>query len=169
MATWKDEGFEERSSDIVGTWDSDAGPIRFVPTHASVSDSKKFDKTKPSTLIFGKLTAEAPLKRRSEDEDEDAETFVGKPGDLVGVWAKPGMRDIATLCGVEVIIMRDAAKDKNTNKGNDMKGFRVLSRETPGVLIPITSDRREHSAGVKTYLDLPSYGTNAPVKGPIPF
>jgi len=148
------QGFEQRTSDIVGTWDAEAGPIYFIPTHASVGDSKTFDKTKPSLLIFGKLTRETALKTKG---DEDAETgqLLGQPGDQIGVWAKAGMREIASLCGVEVFMVRDPASDKDVGKGNDMKAYVVASKST-GTMIPIASDRRDRSAGSRTFLDAPA-------------
>lgn len=152
------EGFEERSSDIVGVWNPESMTVlRFVPSHAIVGDAKKFDKTKPSCLIFGKLTHPVLLQNRGE-EDEPAETFMGKAGDLIGVWAKPGMKDLATLCGVEVHMFRNPEKDKDIGKGNDLKAFKVLSKETPNKLIPITIDRRDLSKGQRCILDAQDYG-----------
>jgi len=163
------QGFEERTSDIVGVWDPDKGPIFFVPSHAAVGDGKKFDKTKPSLLIFGKLTADCALKVKARDEDEDGAsgTVQGKAGDLVGVWAKPGMKDIATLCGVEVFLTVDPSKDRDTGKGKKMKGYRVASKDEPNTLIPIRSDRRDLSKGTRCFLDAPDYG-KTPVNGPVP-
>lgn len=166
------EGFEERTTDIVGTWDPDRGPIRFIPSHASVGDGKKFDKTKPSLLIFGKLTAPCVVVVKSEDDNQDAEkpTVLAKAGDLVGVWAKPGMKDIANLCGVEVFMARNPAKDRDTGKGEKMKAYTIGSKEQPNRIIPIHHDRRDASKGVRCFLDPASYGRETagevPISGP---
>jgi len=151
------EGFESRSSDIVGTWNPEAGPIRFIPTHAIVGDGKKFDKTKPSLLIFGKLTVDTMLSAKGEEDDE-REEVQGKAGELVGVWAKPGMKDIATLCEVEVFMVRTPEKDKDVGKGNDMKTYLCASKTNPNKPIPITVDRRDLSKGTRTILDPIGYG-----------
>lgn len=165
------EGFESRSSDIVGTWNVDKGPIRFIPTHAIVGDGKKFDKAKPSCLIFGKLTVDTPLLSKG-DEDDEKEEIQGKAGDLVGVWAKPGMKDIATLCGVEVFMVRTPEKDKDVDKGNPMKAYLVASKVNPNKPIPLTADRRDASKGVRCILDPGDYGKKgqpAGAQGPVPF
>jgi len=164
------QGFEERTSDIVGTWNADKGPIIFTPLYATVSDGKKY-KNKPSLLIFGRLNAECVLNVKGDDDDDDKPTVVGKPGDLVGVWGKHGMRDLATLCGVEVFMARDVTKDRDTGKDEKMKGYRVGSKEDPNTLIPIRTDRRDASRGERTFLDPAGYGkTNAsspvPISGP---
>lgn len=157
------EGFEERTSDIVGIWATDQGPIRCIPSHAVVGDGKKFDKSKPSLLIFAKLTAECKLQVKG-DEDEETSYIDGQPGDLVGIWAKPGMKDIASLQGVEVFLMRDPAKDKDVGKGNDLKGYMVASKESPNRMIPINTDRRDLSKGHRTFLDAPDYGKGVPAQ-----
>jgi hypothetical protein len=164
------EGFESRSSDIVGTWDTESGPIRFIPTHAIVADGKKFDKTKPSCLIFGKLTVDTVLLAKG-DEDDEKEKIQGKAGDNVGVWAKPGMKDIANLCGVEVFMVRTPEKDKDVGKGNDMKTYLVASKSNPNKPIPITVDRRDLSKGNRCILDPADYGkaSKKETPGPVPF
>jgi len=146
------EGFTKRSSDIVGIWDPDQGPIRCIPRHAKLSDSKKFDKTKPSIFIFAELTAPCELRVKSEDEDDETDLITGEPGDLVGIWGKPGMRDIANLCNVEVFMFQDGEKD--IGKGNPMKVYDISSARI-GTLIPISSDTRDKSAHVETFLDPP--------------
>lgn len=162
------EGFADRTSDIVGTWDPDRGGILFIPSHASVGDGKKFDKTKPSLLIFGKLAGPAWVKVKADDDD-DKPGVMAKAGDLVGVWAKPGMKDIATLCGVEVWMVRDLTKDRDTGKGEKMKGYRVTSKEEPNTLIPIRTDRRDLSKGVRCFLDAPDYGkAGSNISSPVP-
>lgn len=151
------EGFTDRNSDIVGVWDSESGPLFFIPEHAIATDSKKFDKTKPSVLLFGSLTRPAILKTKGDEDDDDAVTVQGEPGDAVGVWVKPGMRDIVNLGGVEVFLSRDESKDKDIGKGNDMKGFRVGSKAV-GRRIELSNDLRDKSKGTRCMFDPPGYG-----------
>jgi hypothetical protein len=150
-------GAKRRTSDLVGAWDPDSsGPIVFIPRHAVVGDGKKFDASKPSLLIFGELV-KACMVMTKEPGDTEGTPVAAKPGDMIGIWAKPGMRDLADLCGVEVVMARDVSLDKPTDKGNDMKGFRIASVKT-GTRIPITIDRRDESRGVATLLDPHDYG-----------
>jgi hypothetical protein len=160
------EGFTKRSSDIIGIWDPDEGPIRCIPRHAKLSDSKKFDKTKPSILIFAELTSECMLRVKAEDEDDEADLIVGEPGDLVGIWGKPGMRDIRNLCNVEIFMFQDGEKD--IGKGNPMKVYDISSAET-GTLIPISGDTRDKSAGADTFLDPPKARGDKKNLAPVPF
>lgn len=158
-------GAKIRTSDIVGVWDPEiSGPIVCIPHHAVVGDGKKFDKAKPSCLIFAELVR--PIKVSTSREDSEEKTFVdAQVGELVGIWAKPGMKDIRGLCGVAVVMARDPSKDKDVDKGNDMKGFRVASKAT-GTMIPLTEDRREKSKGVRCILDPSSYGEkSSPTNG----
>lgn len=150
-------GAKIRTSDIVGVWDPEiSGPIVCIPRHAVVGDGKKFDRAKPSCLIFAELVR--PIKVSTSREESEEKTFVDAvAGDLIGIWAKPGMKDIRGLCGVPVVMARDPRKDKDVDKGNDMKGFQVASLVT-GSMIPITEDRREKSKGVRCILDPSSYG-----------
>lgn len=140
-------GATVRSSDAIGFWDSEnGGPIVIIPRHAAAFDSKKFDPTKPSVLIFAELVKDATVLT------SDGEVVSGKAGELIGIFAKPGMRQIRNMCGVTTFLARDSRKDINTGKGNDMKGYMVASQET-GSVIPITDDRRDKSRGSKTFLD----------------
>ena len=164
------EGYADRTSDIVGTWDSSKGPIHFIPSHAIVSDGKKY-KDKPSLLIFGKLVADCMVNVKQRDEDDgDKPVIQARKGDLVGVWAKHGMKDIASLAGVEVFMFRDPLKDRDTGKDEKMKGYSVGS-PSEGTPILIRTDRRDVSRGVRTFLDPQDYGKpvvngSVPISGP---
>ena len=154
------KGAKERSSDIVGTWDPErSGPIACIPQHATVQDGKKFDKTKPMCLIFVTLTKPCMVAVKGDEDDDDERPLKqANAGDMVGIWAKPGMRDIRMFCGAEVFLARDPSRDKDIGKGNDMKAFRVVSANDGGKLIPLSEDRRDKSKGTRCILDPAGYG-----------
>jgi hypothetical protein len=138
------EGFKKVDSDIIGFWQSDMGPIFFVPEEATVSDSK-LEPQKPSGLIRGTLVqgCEALL-------NSDGEQVVGKPGDRVGVWAKPGMRELKALAGAKVFMFADGEKD--TGKPNAMALFEIATADGKlGNPLPI-EDRRKQSRGHASWL-----------------
>jgi len=136
------EGYQKRSDDLVGFWQSDMGPIHFVPEEATVSDSK-LEPHKQSALIRGVLvdSCEALL-------NADGEQVVGKAGDRVGVWAKPGMRALKRLAGAKVFMFADGELD--TGKDNAMQLFEVASA-TNGTPLPV-EDKRKQSRGHGSWL-----------------
>jgi len=118
------------------------GPIHFVPEEATVSDSK-LEPHKQSALIRGVLvdSCEALL-------NADGEQVVGKAGDRVGVWAKPGMRALKRLAGAKVFMFADGELD--TGKDNAMQLFEVASA-TNGTPLPV-EDKRKQSRGLGSWL-----------------
>jgi hypothetical protein len=138
------EGFKKVDSDIVGFWQSDMGPIFFTPEEATVSDSK-LEPVKPSGLIRGTLVAACEALLNS-----DGEQVVGKPGDRVGVWAKPGMRELKSLAGAKVFMFADGEKD--TGKPNAMALFDISTAGGAlGAPLPI-EDKRKQSRGHGSWL-----------------
>lgn len=141
------EGYEARSTDIVGFWDPEKSPsLHFIPLEAKLFDSD-LDASKPSTLIFGKLVDGCLLKTPKGDEDTE-----GEPGDLIGVWFKPGMAALKDLCGVKVFMYPTG--EMETGKPNPMKTFDIHSR-SKGTRIPVTDDKRDKSKHVTTLLSGP--------------
>ena len=136
------------TSDVVGYWNSDGEiPLTGIPETGVVSIDSGIDKQKPSLLL--KVKATLPTIVMDQDDTEN----VCKAGDLVGVWYKPGMRDVRTLGGIEVTISRNPSKDKDTGKGNPMKAFEIRASGN-GRLLRITEDRREKSINAPTVFDL---------------
>ena len=136
------------TSDVVGYWNSDGEiPLTGIPETGVVAIDSGIDKQKPSLLL--KVKATLPTIVMDQDDTEN----VCKAGDLVGVWYKPGMRDVRTLGGVEVTISRNQSKDKDTGKGNPMKAFEIRA-SSPGRLLRITEDRREKSINAPTVFDV---------------
>lgn len=153
-------GAKEHSSDIQGTWDSDdpSNPIICIPKYAAVGDGKKFDKSKPSLLIFVELVHPCRVNVKSDNEDSEPVTEMAPKGALVGIWGKPGMRDMRDFCGQTILIVRDPKKDKDIGKGNDLKGYRIGHTTQPDKRIPILTDRRDASKGTRCFLDPEGYG-----------
>lgn len=155
------DDYSERSGDIVGMWSPDEekpSPIHFTPLDVIMIDSKKFDKTKPSILVFGNLLSPCPfLVAKSDEDDEEGVSIEGKEGDLIGFWYKPGMRALRDLGGVPVLLdfKRDdegAMMEKDVDKGNPMKLYSVKSPR-PGGRLQVREDKRVVSKGAKTFLD----------------
>ena len=162
----KAEAKDVVTSDVIGYWDSDGEiPITGVAEVGVIAIDSTIDKTKPSMLL--KIKATVPTIVLDKDDNEN----ICKVGDLVGVWFKPGMRDIRTLGGLEVTLSRNESKDKNVGKGNDMKAFDVFGpRGQTGQLLRIVEDRREKSINAKTVFDLkqePTSARNAPPLGEV--
>ncbi len=145
----KPDGFIIQSDDVVGYWDPEECPIRCIPRTAKVFDGN-IERTKPSVLILAELTMPCVLNLKKEVGESEAEKIIGKKGDMVGIWGKPGMRAIRNLCGVEVKIT--ATGEKDTGKPNPMKLFSVESA-TRGTQLLISDDSRDKSRAVKTFLE----------------
>lgn len=144
----KAESKEKVTSDVVGYYNSDGEfPITGVPESGVIAIDSGIDKTKPSLLMKWKVTVP------TEIADSDGNMDICKAGDLVGVWYKPGMRDVRSLGGVEVTMSRDPKRDKDTGKGNPMKAFAIFATGV-GRPLQITEDRREKSRGAQTVFDL---------------
>jgi len=146
------EGFVTQSDDVVGYWNPEECPIQCIPRAAKIFDGN-IEKSKPSVLLIVELTAPCIIVTKKAEGETEGERFVGKPGDMVGIWGKPGMRAIRDLGGVECWVKYTGEKD--TGKPNPMKLFDVKSK-SKGRRIEISDDSRKESKGVKTFLDTPS-------------
>jgi len=137
------EGYQLQTSDVVGFWDGDRKyPLHFVPESATLHDSD-LDASKVSVLIKGKLV-EASQVYLGDDFINAA------PGDMVGVWAKPGMKSIRDLGGEKVWLRQTGEKD--VGKPSAMKTFDVFSAKK-GFAIPVVGDYRDKSKGVRHLLE----------------
>lgn len=167
------EGFQQVTSDIVAFWEAaspgkdprnkdnnnpkfwyreDYGykagspPILFTPIDCVMQDSKLEPDKKSSTLVFGRL--ERACKLRSAVESEGYKEFA--PGSLIGIWTKPGMRELQKLAGAKVW-MRNGIKIneeiilfKAIDKPSPMVQFDIRS-EGKGSALPVREDRRDKS------------------------
>ena len=123
-----DEGeWVDFSSDVKGFWDHE-GVIKFIPTGYKSFPSKKF-KGKNTTIIVGKAIADVTAL------DEKDQTITIKPGELIGVWYSPGMKELTSLYGTKVKMYRDGEKD--VNQPQPMKVYRIQTpRGAKAVQLP---------------------------------
>jgi hypothetical protein len=148
-------GYQRQSSDIVGFWDPEtSGPIHFIPRHVKLFDSK-IEPTKSSTLLTGELVDACKVV------DASSNVIEARKGELVGIWTKPGMRDLQNLAGVAVYMYQDGEKD--IGKPSPMKMFSIFSKERGGKLF-VSEDLRDKSATVRTTTG--GNGTPAPASNP---
>jgi len=137
------EGYQKQSTDILGFWNPDIAPaIHFVPLEVKLFDSN-IEPKKPSAIVIGKLVDPITLDAPGGEDD----VTEGKPGDIVGVWYKPGMSAIKQLGGVKVFMYLTGELD--TGKPNPMKTYDVLSK-SKGNTLHVTLDARKESRYVET-------------------
>lgn len=137
------EGFERRTTDVTGFYDGES-TLRVIPIEVKAFDGNQ-DDSKPSCLIIAKLAQAANL--RSKDNDGNEITVKAKTGDMVGIWYKPGMRDIVDCGGVEVFIRPGGEKD--VGKQQPMKVFEIYTRGSQkGTPLLVTTDQRAESRDV---------------------
>lgn len=149
------------TSDVVGYWNSDSDlPISGFPEISVVAIDSSIDPRKPSLLMKWKVTLPTEISNSEGVSD------ICKAGDLVGVWFKPGMRDVRDRGGIEVTMARDPSKDKDTGKGNPMKAYTIYANGI-GQPLRITEDRREKSKTAETVFDVKQMPpVNAPRNAP---
>lgn len=131
-------GYESRTSDIVGFWNPDQGPVHFVPRLCRAFDSN-VDNAKPSVLIIGESVGEQTVYMGEQGNQEAVEA---KPKDMIGVWYKPGMASIKNLADVAVFMYPTGEQD--TGKPNPMTTFFVGSKKE-GTKLMVHDDYRKRS------------------------
>lgn len=142
-------GYNNKSEDVVGFCDIESqGPIHGIPRAAKLSDSK-IEKNKSSMFVIFELIDSVSVT--VNEGKDNAQTLVAKPGEMVGVWTKPGMKGIRSLCGCKVWM--NYAGQKDIGKPSPMKVYDIMSPDKGGSLIPIIEDNRETSREAKTFLD----------------
>lgn len=142
------KGYGESSGDLVGFWDPESGPIHCIPRTARLFDNS-IDEKKPSCLIMCELVDDCPNLVNG-----DKEPVLGRKGDEVGVWYKPGMRGIKRLAGVKVYMYPEGEQD--TGKPNPMQLFKLHhAKDQKGMNIPAEDMRKvsKPSAGNSEMLD----------------
>lgn len=116
MSKEKEEQYVDLpQSDVAGFWDGE-GTLHFRPQGFRSFKSKKF-RDRTTTIIVGTLVSPAGATNKDGDE------LTLDSGDTIGVWYSPGMRPVLTLKGQKIKITRDETLDRDTGKGNPMKGY----------------------------------------------
>jgi hypothetical protein len=141
------EGYTRQTDEVKGFWDYALGPLHFVPVRAILTDSQ-IEPQKTSVLIIGNLVDRATLSVKDPDDDDSDLQVIGEPGDVVGVWAKPGMRELKELAGEKVFLYYKGEKD--TGKPNPMKLFEIFAK-SKGDPLPV-EDKRDKSRHAKTWM-----------------
>jgi hypothetical protein len=131
------QGYAKQSLDPIGMWDG-KGAIHFIPRRVKMFDGN-IEKNKPSILVIAQLLDVASLLVKNDDTGE-FETAQGNRGDVIGIWYKPGMKDLTQLCDAKVWMTFDG--ERNTGKPNPMKMFDIRS-PGPSKRVFCTSDERK--------------------------
>ncbi len=148
------KGYEKKNSDPVGYWTEDE-PIHFIPRSAKLIDGTRV-KERPSIMIVGELVEKTVVALK------DGDPFEANVGDIVSVWYKPGMRDIAKNGNIKVWLDKDiddktGEQRTKPTKNGAMKLYTVDGEPgKKGILIPISEDSRQKSIAASTPFDDPN-------------
>src|SRR5882672_8428002 len=93
------KGYEKKNTDPVGYWTEDE-PIHFTPRSVKLIDGTRV-KERPSMMIVGELVEKTIVSLK------DGDPFEANVGDIVSVWYKPGMKDIAKNGNIKVWLDKD--------------------------------------------------------------
>lgn len=159
------EGMRQGLSRSEGFWDENAG----VPMYGrlvmarEVTPTKGPSKGKVRRYYVFELGAPTML---AENKDKSQPSRPAKKGDIIGVWATPGMSDLNRMQGCVVWLNRNSKLDLDTGKGNLMKGYDIRTRGdgVPVKVVPFNSDEDTGFSG--------SHMGNTPpsgIDGEIPF
>ena len=127
--------YKEKTSDLIGFWNPEKGPVHFIPRFARSFDSK-VEQHKTSIIIMGEAIDAMTLLNKDHDE------VSCKKGDMIGVWYKPGMNAIKDLADVAVFMYPSG--QQATGKPNPMTTFKV-GHQRDGNPLLITDDFRKKS------------------------
>lgn len=134
-------GYESQTNDLAGFCDPELGPVHIIPRYAKLVDSK-LDAHKPSMLIVAELF---------DEKSSLADGVVCKKGELVGLWAKPGMSALKNLADVPVFMFQQGEID--TGKVNPMKQYQIFAK-SKGRELRVTEDYRKESKSAPSPLKL---------------
>ncbi len=143
------EGLTKHAGDVVGFHDlEEQGHIFGIPRGAKASDSQ-LDETKPSVFVIFELLEACEC---TEGSGDDSATVQAKPGDMVGVWIKGGMRNLRNMGGMKVL-MQYTGEKKLRGKPAAYSAMKTYQCDTAGkgTVIPIIEDNRKTSRDVVNY------------------
>jgi hypothetical protein len=139
------------TGDVEGYWDPEKTAIRCMPLSVKLFDGN-IDSRKPAILIIAELVLPCKIAYKAEADDKEWSYRKAKPGTMVGIWYKPGMRGIVCKAGVDCYI-KLTEDTKDTGKGNPMKIYEVRAG-AGGTRIPMSEDVRHKSARATTDFDV---------------
>ncbi len=149
------KGYQKKNTDVAGYWSEDE-PIHFIPRSVKLMDGNQMA-SRPSIIIVGELVEQTVLFKK------DVDPWMGSSGDVVGIWYKPGMKDIALSAGLKTWLDKDldengiqrTVKMKKAGR-NPMKCYVVQSAPGKETRIPIGEDTRKESRTAVTPFDDPN-------------
>ena len=139
------------TGDVEGYWDPEVTAIRCRPISVKLFDGN-IDSRKPAILIIAELVLPCKIAYKAEADDKEWSYRKAKPGTMVGLWYKPGMRGIVCKAGIDCYV-KITEETKDTGKGNPMKIYEVRAG-AGGTRIPISEDVRHKSARATTDFDV---------------
>lgn len=111
------EGFQQTASDVDQFWNEEGGPIQGVLLCGKNYLNKLAGKVNSIYVI--RLTSPCKSQTNKGDGFENP----AQPGELVGVWGAPGLKDLMMMGGCEVHITRNGEKD--VGKPSKMKVYAI--------------------------------------------
>lgn len=141
------EGLETQTEKVAGFWLGTVagGPCIGIPIDAVTFDNKLTPDGKPSVMLRVELTSPCVILT---SEDEAAEFIIAPKGATVGVWYKPGMKDVSRCAG-RVTCIEATGETKDVGKVEPMKLFRVDAAPGAKRQLYITGDYRKESKHFK--------------------
>jgi hypothetical protein len=138
-ASYEVPDYQEQRDDVVGYWVPEAG----MPIHGKLLGAKLFDGTndppKPAGLLFFQLIDALPVQAPGKGPRK---VKLANAGDIVGVWAKPGMRTLKRAQDQPVWMILNPESDwKDVGKQQDMKTFTMRFPKRAAELILFEDNR----------------------------
>jgi hypothetical protein len=137
------DGFEDVSSDIAAVYDFKVTASVFVtPLHYTLSDAK--DGKKPQILIHCDLLKPAVLVDLQDDTSEEKVAREFPAGTRVGIWYRPGLRNIMQCAGTATFIAFEGERD--VGQIQPMKMFKVSRKKGANAAeLPLSADYRKNT------------------------
>lgn len=146
------DDFETISEDVKAYYDQrSSGAIIWIPRGIRLMDNRQSPE-RSTALILGELRREALLQENAREEAVDGEERPKAKlrkfpaGTSIGVWAKPGMRDLRKFGGQEVWMQASGTR-KLPGREKPMALFEIKRKKgsTPAVPYELVADTRETS------------------------
>lgn len=112
-------GYEEKTSDLVGIWNFKETPMCHVIIRGATLHDSDVDEEKSSILLHCEVVDKLYAIDRNKEMVEV------EPGELVGVWCTPGMKEALKWQGSKQVIAHVGNID--TGKPNPMEMFKTFA------------------------------------------